>query len=164
MIRLAGFSYRVPIILAGEPVEAVVADHLVRVLHRDVLVAEHVQRRKPDNEPRAGDQWVDGDPSRGLRAGRSRSPPPTGSGTPGGAAVCRSRSSPARCSWSATGRSSRSTRSATTGPKNMARSPPRTGGPATTRMRRPGRRQGHAAARSACRPSPDPDPSDRRHQ
>ena len=39
VIRLAGFSYRVPIILAGEPVEAVVADHLVRVFHRDVLVA-----------------------------------------------------------------------------------------------------------------------------
>ena len=52
VIRLAGFSYRVPIILAGEPVEAVVADHLVRVFHRDVLVAEHVQRRKPDTEPK----------------------------------------------------------------------------------------------------------------
>src|SRR5215217_4583882 len=35
-----------------EPVEAVVADHLVRIFHRDVLVAEHVQRRKPDTEPR----------------------------------------------------------------------------------------------------------------
>ena len=52
VIRLAGFTYRVPIILAGEPVEAVVADHLVRVFHRDVLVAEHVQRRKPDTEPK----------------------------------------------------------------------------------------------------------------
>jgi transposase InsO family protein len=52
MISLAGFRYRVPIVLAGEPVEAVVADHLVRVFHRDVLVAEHVQRRKPDAEPR----------------------------------------------------------------------------------------------------------------
>jgi len=50
VIRLAGFSYRVPIILAGEPVEAVVTDHLVSVFHRDVLVAEHVQRRKPDGE------------------------------------------------------------------------------------------------------------------
>jgi hypothetical protein len=40
--------YRVPIVLAGEPVEAVAADHLVRIFHRDVLVAEHVQRRKPD--------------------------------------------------------------------------------------------------------------------
>ena len=52
VIRLAGFSYRVPVILAGEPVEAVVTDQLVRVFHRDVLVAEHVQRRKPDAEPR----------------------------------------------------------------------------------------------------------------
>jgi len=52
LISLAGFRYRVPIILAGEPVEAVVADHLVRIFHRDVLVAEHVQRRQPDTEPR----------------------------------------------------------------------------------------------------------------
>ena len=48
LISLAGFRYRVPIVLAGEPVEAVVAEHLVRIFHRDVLVAEHVQRRKPD--------------------------------------------------------------------------------------------------------------------
>ena len=48
LISLAGFRYRVPIVLAGEPVEAVAADHLVRIFHREVLVAEHVQRRKPD--------------------------------------------------------------------------------------------------------------------
>jgi transposase InsO family protein len=48
LISLGGFKYRVPIVLAGEPVEAVAADHLVRIFHRDVLVAEHVQRRKPD--------------------------------------------------------------------------------------------------------------------
>ncbi len=47
LISLAGFRYRVPIVLAGEPVEAVAAAHLVRIFHRDVLVAEHVQRRKP---------------------------------------------------------------------------------------------------------------------
>jgi transposase InsO family protein len=52
MISLAGFRYRVPIVLAGEPVEAVVAEHLVRVFHRDVLVAEHVQRRPPDSGPK----------------------------------------------------------------------------------------------------------------
>jgi transposase InsO family protein len=52
LISLGGFRYRVPIVLAGEPVEAVAADHLVRIFHRDVLVAEHVQRRKPDT----GDQ------------------------------------------------------------------------------------------------------------
>ena len=34
--------------LAGEPVEAVAAEHLVRIFDRDVLVAEHVQRREPD--------------------------------------------------------------------------------------------------------------------
>ena len=48
LISLAGFRYRVPIVLAGEPVEAVEGEHLVRIFHRDVLVAEHVQRRKPD--------------------------------------------------------------------------------------------------------------------
>lgn len=52
VIRLAGFSYRVPIVLAGEPVEAVVADNLVEVYHRQVLVASHVQRRQVDKEPR----------------------------------------------------------------------------------------------------------------
>jgi transposase InsO family protein len=62
LVRLAGFSYRVPIILAGEPVEAVVAEHLVRIFHREVLVAEHVQRRKPDTEPK--------EPRQGQRTAR----------------------------------------------------------------------------------------------
>jgi hypothetical protein len=106
VIRLAGFSYRVPIILAGEPVEAVVADHLVRIFHRDVLVAEHVQRHKPDPRPRSRCRAA------GPHAGRIR---PTvtrvadSSGsisfaatsyesvTRGAGAVCRSRSWPARC-------------------------------------------------------------------
>jgi transposase InsO family protein len=52
VIRLAGFSYRVPIVLAGEPVEAVVADNLVQIYHRQVLVASHVQHRKPEHESR----------------------------------------------------------------------------------------------------------------
>jgi transposase InsO family protein len=51
-IRLAGFRYRVPIVLAGEPVEAVVADNLVQIYHRDVLVASHVQRKSADAIPR----------------------------------------------------------------------------------------------------------------
>lgn len=50
-IRLAGFGYRVPIVLAGEPAEAVAADNLVQIYHHDVLVASHVQRRKSDNKP-----------------------------------------------------------------------------------------------------------------
>jgi transposase InsO family protein len=62
LISLAGFSYRVPIILAGEPVEAVAAEHLVRIFHREVLVAEHVQRRKPDTEPK--------EPRQGQRTAR----------------------------------------------------------------------------------------------
>ena len=52
LISLGGFRYRVPIVLAGEPVEAVAADHLVRIFHCEVLVAEHVQRRKPDTDQR----------------------------------------------------------------------------------------------------------------
>jgi transposase InsO family protein len=50
LISLGGFRYRVPIVLAGEPVEAVAADHLVRIFHREVLVAEHVQRSKPEKD------------------------------------------------------------------------------------------------------------------
>jgi Integrase core domain len=45
--------YQVPIVLAGEPVEAVAADHLVRIFHREVLVAEHVQRRPRPLAPTA---------------------------------------------------------------------------------------------------------------
>jgi transposase InsO family protein len=52
LIRLAGFGYRVPIVLAGEPVEAVVADNLVQIYHRDVLVASHAQRRPAGSTPR----------------------------------------------------------------------------------------------------------------
>jgi transposase InsO family protein len=62
LISLGGFRYRVPIVLAGEPVEAVAADHLVRIFHREVLVAEHVQRRKPDT----------GQQERALRQGSRR--------------------------------------------------------------------------------------------
>ena len=58
VIRLAGFSYRVPIVFAGEPVEAVVADNLVEILHRDVLVASYPQRVRPGHSavepPRQG--------------------------------------------------------------------------------------------------------------
>jgi hypothetical protein len=50
-IRLAGFGYRVPIVLAGEAVEAVVADNLVQIYHHDVLVASHVQRAKSQTTP-----------------------------------------------------------------------------------------------------------------
>ncbi len=58
VIRLAGFSYRVPIVFAGEPVEAVVADNLVQILHRDTLVASYPQRVRPGHSaaelPRQG--------------------------------------------------------------------------------------------------------------
>jgi len=57
VIRLAGFAYRVPIVFAGEPVEAVVADNLVQVFHRDTLVASYPQRLRPGHPvgpPRQG--------------------------------------------------------------------------------------------------------------
>ena len=69
LISLAGFRYRVPIILAGEPVEAVAAEHLVRIFHRDVLVAEHVQRRNPDTAEHR--------PDSALRQGSRRSRRPS---------------------------------------------------------------------------------------
>ncbi|HEX5522202.1 MAG TPA: IS481 family transposase [Pedococcus sp.] len=58
VIRLAGFSYRVPIVFAGEPVEAVVEHNLVQIFHRDVLVASYPQRVRPGHStaqpPRQG--------------------------------------------------------------------------------------------------------------
>ena len=54
LISLGGCRYRVPIVLAGEPVGAVAANHLVRMYHRDVLVAEHTQRCEPDTSQRQG--------------------------------------------------------------------------------------------------------------
>ncbi len=63
LIRLAGFGYRVPIVLAGEPVEAVVADNLVQIYHREVLVASHVQRQNAGGTPRP--------PRQGRRSARA---------------------------------------------------------------------------------------------
>ena len=62
---MAGFGYRVPIVLAGEPVEAVVADNLVQIYHRDVLVASHVQRQTAGSTPRP--------PRQGRRTARAAS-------------------------------------------------------------------------------------------
>ena len=65
-VRLAGFVYRVPVVLAGERVECVVADNLVQIFHRGVLVGSYPQRhprgrkgKRPvpvvvRNSPRAG--------------------------------------------------------------------------------------------------------------
>jgi transposase InsO family protein len=43
-VRLAGFVYRVPVVLAGERVECVVAENLVQIFHRGVLVGSCPQR------------------------------------------------------------------------------------------------------------------------
>ena len=52
-ISLAGFGYTVGATFAGEPVEVVVTNGLVEVLHAGVLVATHAQRLKPDQADRA---------------------------------------------------------------------------------------------------------------
>ena len=52
-ISLAGFRYAVGPTFAGEPVEVVVTNGLVEVLHAGVLVATHAQRLKPDQADRA---------------------------------------------------------------------------------------------------------------
>ena len=41
---MAGFAYRVPVVLAGERVECVVAENLVQIFHRGVLVGSYPQR------------------------------------------------------------------------------------------------------------------------
>jgi transposase InsO family protein len=52
-ISLAGFGYAVGATFAGEPVEVVVTNGLVEVLHAGVLVATHAQRLKADQADRA---------------------------------------------------------------------------------------------------------------
>jgi transposase InsO family protein len=51
-ISLAGFDYVVGATFAGEPVEVVVTNGLVEILHAGVLVATHAQRLKPDQADR----------------------------------------------------------------------------------------------------------------
>jgi hypothetical protein len=51
-ISLAGFNYVVGATFAGEPVEVVVSNGLVEILHAGVLVATHAQRLKPDQVDR----------------------------------------------------------------------------------------------------------------
>lgn len=51
-ISLAGFDYVVGATFAGEPVEALVTNGLVEIMHAGVLVATHAQRLKPDQADR----------------------------------------------------------------------------------------------------------------
>ena len=179
LISLAGFRYRVPIVLAGEPVEAVAAEHLVRIFHRDVLVAEHVQRRKPDT----GQQHQEVRLRQGSRRPRRATD---------GLTVTRVVDSSGYVSFAGTNyrvgqRLARPQRPGLHRGRFGAaflRRPDRPGPPDPARpgqrawrVRHPeraappppgcagrGRRQGHAAARSAYRPSLDPDPLTRRHR
>ena len=173
LISLAGFRYRVPIVLAGEPVEAVVAEHLVRIFHRDVLVAEHVQRRKPDTEPKQ--------PVQGRRTARTATSGMTvtriadNSGTVSFAGTNvsgRERVAAAECAGLHRRRVGPAglRRADRPGPSDPARPDQGTRGvrhperaaPAPPGCAGRGRRQGHAAARSAWRPSLDPHPLTRR--
>jgi transposase InsO family protein len=72
-ISLAGFGYAVGATFAGEPVEVVVTNGLVEVLHAGVLVATHAQRLKPDQadrRPRATVQQRARDATTGLTVTR----------------------------------------------------------------------------------------------
>ncbi len=51
-ISLAGFSYRVGVTYAGEPVEVIAAGGLVDIVHRGVVVATHAQRLRRDQADR----------------------------------------------------------------------------------------------------------------
>ncbi|HEX3828191.1 MAG TPA: IS481 family transposase [Sporichthyaceae bacterium] len=63
-ISLASFRYFVGASFAGQPVEVVVTDGVVQVLHAGVLVATHAQRLKPDHHDRR--------PHRALTTARAR--------------------------------------------------------------------------------------------
>ncbi|MBP9054184.1 MAG: transposase, partial [Ilumatobacteraceae bacterium] len=52
-ISFAGELYPVGVWLAGETVDVSVADGLVSIHHRQVLVATHAQRHRPSNESKA---------------------------------------------------------------------------------------------------------------
>jgi hypothetical protein len=61
-ISLAGFSYHVGRVFAGELVEAVCRQGLVEIRHGGVLLATHTQRRRPDQRaslrPEAVARWA----------------------------------------------------------------------------------------------------------
>jgi transposase InsO family protein len=52
-ISFAGYAYKVGVWLAGETVDVSVEDGIVSVSHRDVLVATHAQRHRPDRQAAA---------------------------------------------------------------------------------------------------------------
>ena len=53
---------------------AVAADHLVRIFHREVPVAEHVQRRKPASSDRPAGEAAAGEAGAGEAGQGSRRP------------------------------------------------------------------------------------------
>jgi hypothetical protein len=52
-ISFAGYAYKIGVWLAGETVDVAVADGIVSVSHRDVLVATHPQRHRLDRQAAA---------------------------------------------------------------------------------------------------------------
>jgi hypothetical protein len=72
-ISLAGFTYHVGAIYAGEPVEAVAADGLVDIWHAGVVIATHAQRFRADQadrQPRARIARQARDATKGLTVTR----------------------------------------------------------------------------------------------
>ena len=146
--------------------------HLVRIFHRSagrLACAAPQTRHRTGGSHGAGpphgpsvDQRADGDPDRRQqRGGLVRRHQLPGRNAWRGRR-CRCPSWPGRCSWPVTGRSSGSTRSATTAQRSTSRSPPRTGGPATARMRRPIPASRPRRYAVDLRPSLDPNPLHRR--
>ena len=146
-IRLAGFGYRVPIVLAGEPVEAVVADNLVQIYHRERAGRLACAAAKPPAAPRL------------LRQGRRSARAATSgivvtrmvdnngdvsfagtmyrAGGLGGEKKSRYPSLPGRCRSPVMARSCAPTPSATTGPRSTAHTPHRMAVPASPARMRP---------------------------
>jgi hypothetical protein len=133
---LAGFTHAVGATYAGEPVEVVVAGGLVEVdiVHAGVVVATHAQRLREDQADRAPRARVARrarDANAGLTVTRlanntgvvTFAARPTRPGAAGRTPPSTAPSSPDQSSCPKTARSSGSTPSATTGPKNSARSP-----------------------------------------
>ena len=169
LITLGGFGYRVPIVLAGEPVQAVAAkpgaDLPPAGAGRLPRAAPQTRPREQPARPAAAGQPparrpTDGpvvtrivDPSGGVVRRHQLSGRATWRGARAGV-----RSWPGRCSSPARARSCGSIRSATTGPRSTPRSPPERPPPPAPRMRRPGPASRPRRCAVDLRPSLDPDP------
>ena len=142
-ISFASELYKVGVWLAGETVEVAVADGLVSVHHRGVLVATHAQRHRPAKETKALQpvkprddsgvlarrQLVRRSPARSILRATCRSPPATTASDSNTVAVkSRSPSLGELLRSHRVVRSSKSIPSVTTGHENTEPSPTRVAG------------------------------------